>query len=624
MAKFRIECPHCGTLNTASTGIFSKKIIECANCRTKIDIRAGRMASRRCPHCNSDYVYDLARDNHICPVCHQKIDPGKGKMVSVPCPQCGCAMQVDANTSGAIECPVCRCRIDDVQREISKSKLVADNKISVIKYEGKNDTFVWKHPIEDFNWGSQLIVHESQEAIFMMNGRALDLFGPGRYTLETENLPLLGGVVDMPTGKANPFHAEVYFINKTHQPSLKWGTDSRVRFIEPDTEVPLDIGAFGELTLQVADSRKLLVKLVGTMGGIAWDNETGDGSHGKFSDSLRNIFWPHLMMTIKSNLSSSITNRHLDILSIDSHLAELSESLREKVGSGFEEYGLAVPKFFVTNLYYDKDNPNIEKIIKIRSAKLEKSLAAADAEIIAAKRSVVTEELNTKDLIADRMFEREKRHRMAETEAEADRIRRTGFAQAEVMAAQGYNQKDVLEADVRKEFASGLGKMTGGGGTGGGIAGDVVGLGVGLAAMGQLGSQARGIVGGILNGDTPSSGTEKNESKGETGWKCACGCEGNRGKFCSECGKPKPEAWDCPVCGEKDNRGKFCSNCGKPKPEAWDCPACGEKGNKGRFCSNCGKSRDEAEKREVTWDCSCGNKNIRGKFCDNCGKKRDE
>ena len=62
----------------------------------------------------------------------------------------------------------------------------------VIKYEGDNETLVWKHPIEDFNMGSQLIVHESQEAIFFRNGQALDLFGPGRYTLETENIPLLG------------------------------------------------------------------------------------------------------------------------------------------------------------------------------------------------------------------------------------------------------------------------------------------------------------------------------------------------------------------------------------------------------------------------------------------------
>ena len=58
----------------------------------------------------------------------------------------------------------------------------------IIKYEGDNSTFVWKHPCEDFNSMTQLIVHESQEAIFFMNGEALDLFGPGRHTLETQNI----------------------------------------------------------------------------------------------------------------------------------------------------------------------------------------------------------------------------------------------------------------------------------------------------------------------------------------------------------------------------------------------------------------------------------------------------
>ena len=62
----------------------------------------------------------------------------------------------------------------------------------IIKYEGDNSTFIWKHPCEDFNSLTQLIVHESQEAIFFMNGQALDSFGPGRYTLETQNIPLIG------------------------------------------------------------------------------------------------------------------------------------------------------------------------------------------------------------------------------------------------------------------------------------------------------------------------------------------------------------------------------------------------------------------------------------------------
>ena len=126
----------------------------------------------------------------------------------------------------------------------------------IIQYEGDNSTFIWKHPTVDFNNMTQLIVRESQEAVFFMNGQALDLFGPGRYTLETQNIPKLGGLLKRATGDQTPFHCEVYFINKTVQMGLKWGTDSWIRFMEPEYGVPLEIGASGEMNMMVSDSRK--------------------------------------------------------------------------------------------------------------------------------------------------------------------------------------------------------------------------------------------------------------------------------------------------------------------------------------------------------------------------------
>ena len=134
----------------------------------------------------------------------------------------------------------------------------------IIKYEGDNSTFIWKHPCEDFNTTTQLIVHESQEAIFFMNGQALDLFGHGRHTLETQNIPLIRKFINILTGGKTPFHCEVYFINKTEQMAIRWGTDSKVQYVEPTYKFPLYIGASGEMTISVEDSRKLLVKLVGT------------------------------------------------------------------------------------------------------------------------------------------------------------------------------------------------------------------------------------------------------------------------------------------------------------------------------------------------------------------------
>ena len=81
------------------------------------------------------------------------------------------------------------------------------------------------------------------------------------------------------------------------------------------------------------------------------------------------------------------------------------------------------------------------------------------------------------------------------------------------------------------------------------------------------------------------------------GWKCPkCGTDGNVGKFCGECGAPKPaEGWKCPKCGTEGNKGKFCMECGSPKPAAddtWTCKKCGHEGNKGKFCGECGAPRE--------------------------------
>jgi membrane protease subunit (stomatin/prohibitin family) len=98
---------------------------------------------------------------------------------------------------------------------------MAEKLAGIIKYEGDNTTFIWKSDIEDFNTGTQLIVHESQEAVFFMNGQALDLFGPGRHSLETQNLPYVSRFFNRPTGDETPFHCEVYFVNKTEQMTVK-------------------------------------------------------------------------------------------------------------------------------------------------------------------------------------------------------------------------------------------------------------------------------------------------------------------------------------------------------------------------------------------------------------------
>lgn len=609
MPKFAIACPVCGKYAEGKTGFFASKKIPCS-CGNVINLRTDKLAARQCPHCGNQIVFDQTKGvEAVCPVCHEKVNTlaDQQALQMFSCRQCGVRLAVVSSAS-TYTCPVCDCE-NDVQERLLSEKIKKDGLASIIKYEGDNKTFIWKHPIEDFNYGSQLIVHESQEAVFFKDGQALDLFGPGRYTLETQQLPLLEKAYKLPTDTEGTFHSEVYFINKTVQMGMKWGTPEKVRFIDPLTGTPLQLGASGEMNIQVSNSRKLLVKLVGTAKGIAWEDGAG------MAKSLQTSFRPLITSAVKANLSAVIKNEAIDLLEIDEKLDVISRALREAIVPGFEEYGLTIPQFFVTNVVLPEEDPNFKRIRELHTITLqtrifqaEATVKAAQAQsetlyktaqeqskaaIEAARREAELQRQQTETEIARREAER----RVIAAQAEAQAQRMAGLTEAEIMAAKGYSQKDVLQAEVQKAYAEGLGNMgpvvSGGGGSS--IVGDMLGLGVGMAAASAVAPQIGGMMNNFTFGQQPAQNTAAN-----------------------------PGAWDC-TCGQKGITGNFCSNCGARRPAPvsaglWDC-TCGQKGISGNFCPNCGAKRPEPAQN---WDCSCGQKGIAGNFCPNCGKKRGE
>ncbi|MDR1960659.1 MAG: SPFH domain-containing protein [Gracilibacteraceae bacterium] len=217
----------------------------------------------------------------------------------------------------------------------------------VIKYEGDHADFIWKHPLEYFNASTQLIVSESQEAIFFLNGQALDLFGPGRYTLEPENLPLISRMFSKLSDDRAPFRCEIYFINKIARSTIKWGTSRLVRYMDPDCNSAMKIGASGEMTLRVEDSRKLLVKIAGT------GNALGQAA-------LTRKFRSFLMTRLNPYLAQAMHKSAFSIFEVDSHMDELSLALQEQLVPDFSDCGLSLERFIVTAIV----NPNGGKAYK--------------------------------------------------------------------------------------------------------------------------------------------------------------------------------------------------------------------------------------------------------------------
>lgn len=475
----------------------------------------------------------------------------------------------------------------------------------IIKYEGDNSTFIWKYPHEDFNSMTELIVHESQEAIFFVNGQAADTFGPGRYKLDSENIPILTKLINIVTG-VSVFHCEVYFINKTVQMAMKWGTDSKVRFIEPMLGVPVELGASGEMNLAVSDGRKMLLKLVGTMKGIAWGDE-GAG----FTKSLQASFRPLISTAVKSNLSAAIKQRNIDIVEIDEHLLELSDVLKENILLGFEEYGLTIPQFYINNVVLPESDPNFRRLCELHTITLQKRMASAEAEIrthqAESKATYMTAEAEAESKIKAAQREailegqiteteitrREAERRLIQAQAEAQAAQMAGMAEAAVMQAKGYNQKDILQAEVQKAYAEGIGNMgvSGGANIGGTVLGDMLGLGVGMAAMGTMAPQVSEMMKGFNLGTLTN--VTQNVVPSSVSLKCPkCGNElPENAKFCLECGAKIEKLADnemiCPACGMKTPKGKFCMECGRPLVNK--CSNCGaEVPQGGKFCLECG------------------------------------
>lgn len=621
MGKFALLCPKCNNYVTAYNGLrgLVRNKITC-QCGNAINVKTERMISVDCPTCGNSVIYDQGKSVPSCPVCKNRIMPGEGKRIVFKCPECGVGLQAAEGTKEYL-CPICDNYID-VQRTIAKEQYGRQGLTSTIKYEGDNNTLVWKHPIEDFNTGSQLIVHESQEAVFFKDGQALDLLGPGRHTLETQNLPQMDAFYKLPSDTKTTFHAEVYFINLTTHMGIRWGTDTKVRVFDPMSGMHVSIGASGEFNIRVCDSRRILLKLVGTTNGLIvapkqlqkeyFAEESGadakvgiNGSQKQKSESASSIlvdyFFRSLIMTkVKSYLASVIKEAAISVLEIDSQMDTLSDALCKSINKGLEEYGLTMPEFYIMRLVTpedDEDDPAHDDYMRMKSLFSQKYINIQEEKVKKATAEAARERLAVEAQTEAQMkiigAQGDAEALMIQRSAEAEAYRMQAEAEAAEMRMKGYTYQQETSRQVGIEaMKNGLT----GNGSGTGI-GDITGIGIALGAMG-------GVIGMTKEAIQPL--TDSASSVGQAMF------------------QENADVWDC-ICGQKRLKGRFCPMCGKSRPAAldvWDC-SCGVAGLFGKFCPECGKKRPESAE-PGTWECICGVKGLIGKFCPECGRKHLE
>jgi membrane protease subunit (stomatin/prohibitin family) len=183
----------------------------------------------------------------------------------------------------------------------------------------------------EFRLGSQCVVRESQEAVFYRDGKAMDVLGPGRHTLTTQNIPLLAGIVDMAfAGEGTPFKAEVYYINKKTFTDMKWGTKEPIIFRDSELSM-VRLRAFGNFSMKIVDSLLFVNKMVGTEGKYS----TGD-----IEGFLKNIIISRLADLLGETMST--------IFDLAAKYDELGTLAKARFTDDFSKYGIQMVDFYIS------------------------------------------------------------------------------------------------------------------------------------------------------------------------------------------------------------------------------------------------------------------------------------
>ncbi|MDK2972416.1 MAG: hypothetical protein PWP23_2171 [Candidatus Sumerlaeota bacterium] len=223
--------------------------------------------------------------------------------------------------------------------------------IDIIEWNqtSESDLMAWRFPRHDneIKNGAKLIVREGQMAVFVNMGKLCDIFGPGMYTLKTENLPLLSTLMGWKYGFDSPFKCEVYFISTRRFLDLKWGTANPI--IMRDREFGMvRLRAYGSFAIQVSDGAKFLREVLATDPQLQTYEIAGQ---------LRNI--------IVTRFSDAVASSGIPVLDLAANLDELSKVGRERITNDLGEMGISVPIFLVENVSLPE---NVERALDKRTS----------------------------------------------------------------------------------------------------------------------------------------------------------------------------------------------------------------------------------------------------------------
>ena len=207
--------------------------------------------------------------------------------------------------------------------------------IDVIHWvDDTRDTMVWRFEREghEIKYGAKLTVREGQAAVFVHEGQLADVFTPGLYMLETNNMPIMTTLQHWDHGFKSPFKSEIYYVNTTRFNDLKWGTKNPIMARDPEFG-PVRLRAFGTYSVRVVDPARFLTEIVGTDGEFTMD---------EISFQIRNI--------IVQEFSRVIAGSGIPVLDMAANTGDLGKLIAAEISGTVAEYGLSIPELYIENI----------------------------------------------------------------------------------------------------------------------------------------------------------------------------------------------------------------------------------------------------------------------------------
>ncbi len=238
------------------------------------------------------------------------------------------------------------------------------------------DTMIWKFPRKDneIKMNAKLTVRESQQAVFMNEGVIADVFLPGLFTLQTQNMPILATLKGWKYGFESPFKADVFFVSTKQFIDQKWGTKNAL-IINDDRFGMIEVRAFGTFAFKITDGGKFIKEIAGTNEFYSTEDIEGQ---------LRSL--------IVTKFSNAVGGGSVTIDKFASNLEELSTTCQEKLNADFESYGLQITKFLIENVSMPEDLKKeifeYSRLNKIDMQKLAQLKSAQSIEIAAANEGL--------------------------------------------------------------------------------------------------------------------------------------------------------------------------------------------------------------------------------------------